>query len=164
MLKALFEKILKQKKWPKQDLFVFHATNPLDRTKKLTGFTMTENQISGHILHAAIEVHKHLGPGLLESSYQRCLSYELQQAGLRVVEQRPLPLVYKGEQISLGYRLDLLVEEKVIVEIKSVQEMHPNYEAQLLTYLKLSGCRLGLLINFNVPRLIDGYRRYARNL
>jgi len=125
---------------------------------------MIENQITEIIIGCSIEVHKLLGPGLLESAYSECLFYELQKAGLKVEKQKPLPLVYKEVKLDAGYRLDLIVENKVIVEIKSVDCLNDIHTAQVLTYLKLSGCRLGLLINFNVLRLVDGLKRLANKL
>ncbi len=114
------------------------------------------NQLATSIIGAAIEVHTALGPGLLESAYEACLGYELMARGLSVEQQKPLPLVYKEVRLDCGYRLDLLVEQAVIVEIKSVDALAPIHSAQLLSYLKLSGCHLGLLINFNVERLKNG--------
>ena len=122
---------------------------------------MELNDITGQIVDAAIKVHTALGPGLLESAYQACLAYELRQRGLRVVTEVALPVQYEGIDLDVGYRLDLLVESQVIVELKSVEKMIPLYEAQLLSYLKLSGHRIGLLINFNVVRLKDGITRLA---
>ncbi len=115
--------------------------------------------VTKKILGAAIEVHRVLGPGLLESSYETCLIFELQQAGLKVQQQKVLPIVYKGIKLDCGYKLDLLVEEQVIIEIKAVPELVNIHEAQLITYLKLSGYRIGLLINFNVKILKHGIRR-----
>lgn len=120
---------------------------------------MNENEISKAIIGCAIEVHKLLGPGLLESAYEECLYYELKQAGLKVEKQKPLPVIYKEVRLEAGYRIDLLVENKVVVEIKSVEVLNDVHTAQVLTYLKLSGCKLGLLINFNVTRLVDGLKR-----
>ena len=108
-----------------------------------------------------MKVHTKLGPGLLESAYQACLAYELRQRGLRVETEVALPIQYEGIQLDIGYRLDLLVESQVIVELKSVEKMIPLYEAQLLSYLKLSGHKIGLLINFNAVRLKDGITRLA---
>ncbi len=125
---------------------------------------MLENEISQKIIGCAIEVHKVLGPGLLESAYQECLSYELEKSGLNVQKQKPLPLIYKDMKLETGYRLDLIVENKVIIEIKSVETINDIHVAQLLTYLKLSGCRLGLLMNFNVLRIVDGMKRLANRL
>ena len=119
------------------------------------------NNLTQQIIGAAIEVHKHLGPGLLESAYERCLVYELGLLGLHVEEQKPLPLVYKEITIEQGYRLDLLVEGQVIVELKTVEQLTDVHEAQILTYLKLSNCKVGLLINFNVKVLRYGIRRFV---
>ena len=117
------------------------------------------NEISGKVIGGAIEVHRELGPGLLESAYEICLRYELQQRGLRVEQQVTQPVFYKGLQLECGYRLDLLVENQVIVELKAVEAILPIHSAQLLTYLKLRQLRLGLLINFNVPILKNGIKR-----
>ncbi|MCF8228372.1 MAG: GxxExxY protein [Bacteroidales bacterium] len=124
----------------------------------------TENELSKVILEASLKVHRALGPGLLESSYEKCLLYELEKAGLFVEKQKPLPLVYETIKLDAGYRVDLLVEKKVIIEIKSVEVLNEVYLAQLLTYLKLSGCKLGLLINFNVALLKEGFRRVVNKL
>jgi GxxExxY protein len=124
---------------------------------------MLENNISEKIIGSSIEVHKSLGPGLLESAYLECLFYELQKSGLKVEKQKPLPLVYKEVKLDAGYRLDLIVENKVIIEIKSVEALNDIHVAQVLTYLKLSGCKVGLLINFNVLRLTEGLRRLVNN-
>ncbi len=118
-----------------------------------------ENDISGKIIGAAIEVHKHLGPGLLESAYEECLCCEMQLRGIEFKRQVPLSLNYKGIVLDCGYRLDLLVEDKVIVELKSIEGLEPIHEAQMLTYLKLRNAWLGLIINFNVIMLKDGVRR-----
>lgn len=125
---------------------------------------MTENEISEKIIGCAIEVHKSLGPGLLESAYVECLFYELQKAGLYVEKQKPLPLIYKEVRLDAGYRIDLIVEHKVIIEVKSVEFIIDIHIAQVLTYLKLSECRLGLLMNFNVLRLEDGLKRLVNKL
>ena len=125
---------------------------------------MSESEISSKIIGAAIEVHKQLGPGLLESTYERCLAYELKQMGLDVKQQQALPVVYKEVKLDAGYRIDLLVENKVIVEIKSVDALADIHTAQLLTYLKLKDLKLGLLINFNSVRVIDGLKRIVNNL
>ena len=125
---------------------------------------MTENEISEKIIGCAIEVHKSLGPGLLESAYLECLNYELQKSGLKVEKQKSLPLIYKEVKLDAGYRLDLIVENKVIIEIKSVEALNDIHTAQVLTYLKLSGCKLGLLINFNVLRVVDGLKRLVNKL
>ena len=120
---------------------------------------MDHNEITRRIIGACIEIHRRLGPGLLESAYEECLCYELALQGLKFERQRPLPVIYKGMNLDCGYRLDLIVEEKVIVELKTVAELLPIHEAQLLTYLKLSALTVGLLINFNVPALRDGIKR-----
>ena len=125
---------------------------------------MTENEISGKIIGCAIEVHKLLGPGLLESAYVECLYYELRKVGLFVEKQKPLSLIYKEVKLDAGYRLDLIVEHKVIVEVKSIESLNDIHTAQVLTYLKLSGCKLGLLMNFNVLHLVDGLKRLANKL
>ncbi len=125
---------------------------------------MTENEISSLIIGAAIEVHKQLGPGLLESSYQACLAYELMNKGLKIKEQVALPVIYKDVKLDAGYRIDILVEDKVIIEIKSVEELVDIHTAQLLTYLRLNQTKLGLLINFNSVKVIDGIKRIVNNL
>src|SRR5215475_11002397 len=117
------------------------------------------NELSGKVIGACIEIHRELGPGLLESAYEECLAYELSTAGLRFERQRALPVRYKQVQLDCGYRLDLVVEDVLIVELKAVTELHPIHEAELLTYLKLDDKPLGLLINFNVPLLKDGVKR-----
>lgn len=114
------------------------------------------NKITEAIIGAAIEVHRNLGPGLLESAYRECLRYELLQWGHEVLQEVPLPLIYKGMKLDCGYRLDILVNEAVIVEIKSVESLAPIHEAQLLSYLKMSGGKVGLLLNFNVKMLKHG--------
>jgi len=121
------------------------------------------NRITDQIIGAAIEVHRALGPGLLESAYEACLAFELAQRGLKVESQKPLPLTYKEVRLDCGYRLDLLVEDAVIVEIKAVDTLAPIHQAQLLSYLRLSGCKVGLLINFNVRILKDGLRRLVND-
>ncbi len=128
------------------------------------GAEKRENQISGIVLDAAIAVHTALGPGLLESAYQACLCYELSSRGLRVQTQVPLPIKYRGVLVDAAYRIDLLVEDLVILELKAVEKLLPIHEAQLLSYLKLSNKRLGLLINFHVLRLKDGYKRIVNGL
>ena len=117
------------------------------------------NKLSGIILDSSIEVHKILGPGLLESVYEICLCKEFDLRGVRYKRQVTLPIEYKGEELDADFRIDLLVGDEIIIELKSVEILHPVFEAQLLTYLKLADKRLGLLINFNVPRLIDGFKR-----
>ena len=125
---------------------------------------MSENEISEKIIGCAIEIHKTLGPGLLENAYEECLFFELQKIGLQVEKQKGLPLIYKDVKLDIGYRLDLLVENKVIIELKACQEMNDIHLAQMITYLKLSECKLGLLINFNVTQLKNGIRRVVNRL
>ncbi len=120
---------------------------------------MNANEITEQIIGGAIEVHRVLGPGLLESAYEECLCHELKLRGLSFERQRPLPVEYKGIKLECGYRLDVLVENTVVVEIKAVSAIEPIHEAQLLTYLRIGGWRVGLLINFNVPVLKNGIRR-----
>lgn len=122
---------------------------------------MQINDITGQIIDAAMKVHTALGPGLLESAYEACLAHELQKRGLKAETQVGLPVEYDGVQLELGYRIDILVENQVIVELKCVSDFHPIHEAQLLSYLKLSNRKIGLLINFNVLRLKDGIKRLA---
>jgi GxxExxY protein len=123
-----------------------------------------EDELSKIILNAAFRVHSALGPGLLESSYEACLAYELRNEGLNVLTQVPLPLIYREVKLEVGYRLDILVEDLVIVEIKSVDALAPIHQAQVLSHLKLSGKRLGLLINFNVLHLKNGIKRVVNRL
>jgi GxxExxY protein len=120
------------------------------------------NAVTGEILSAAIEVHRTLGPGLLESTYTPCLQFELHARKLRFVTQRVIPIVYKGMSLGTTYRVDLIVEDTVVVETKSVAALLKVHEAQVLTYMKLTDCPAGLLINFNVPRLMDGVKRLVR--
>jgi GxxExxY protein len=116
-------------------------------------------QLSEQIIAAAIEVHRHLGPGLLESAYEKCLCFELAQRGLVVKCQEPLPINYKGVQVDCGYRMDIVVDDKILLELKSVEQLAPIHTAQLMTYLKLSRLRVGLLINFNLELLTQGIAR-----
>jgi len=125
---------------------------------------MVENEIPERIIGCAIQVHRELGAGLLESSYEECLRYELMQSGLLVERQKTLPLVYKDVKLDCGYRIDLMVENKVVVEVKAVDSLNDIHLAQILTYLKLSKCKLGLLINFNVALLKNGIKRVANKL
>lgn len=117
------------------------------------------NHLTEKILGAAIAVHRELGPGLLESAYEACLEFELRDRGLNVERQPQLPVVYRGLKIDAGYRIDLLVDGKVVVEVKAIEALKPIHEAQTITYLKLSGCKVGLLINFNVQLLTKGVKR-----
>lgn len=121
------------------------------------------NEISGKVIESAIKVHKALGPGMLEGAYQVCLTHELSKGGYRVESEVPMPIVYDGIKLSSGYRIDLLVEDSVIVELKAIERLMPVHEAQLLSYLRMSDKRLGLLINFNVKLLRDGLRRVVNN-
>jgi GxxExxY protein len=121
------------------------------------------NSLSEAIIGAAIAVHRELGPGLLESAYESCLEYELLDRGHVVERQKELPVVYRGVKVDCGFRLDLLVNGLVIIELKAVERLERIHEAQLLSYLKLTGLHLGLLINFNVPRLLDGLKRLVRD-
>ena len=125
---------------------------------------MDINQLSSQIIGAAIEVHKVLGPGLLESAYEKCLCHELKLRGLSLENQKPLSLVFKGEKLDCGYQLDIVVENTIILELKSCEKIEPIHKAQLLTYLKLSGVKLGLLLNFNVPIMRDGIVRMVHGL
>ena len=119
------------------------------------------NKITEAIIGAAIAVHKELGPGLLESAYEACLAYELAERKLKVERQKGLPVTYHGVQLDCGYRIDLLVEKLVVVELKAVERLEPIHQAQMLSYLRLSGCKVGLLINFNVKVLKNGIRRFV---
>ena len=125
---------------------------------------MNMNQLSSKIIGAAIEVHKTLGPGLLESAYEQCLCHELSIQGLLFEKQKPLSIDYKGQKLDCGYRLDIVVEKAVIIELKSCEKIEPIHKAQLLTYLKLSGLNLGLILNFNVSLMRDGIVRIVNEL
>ncbi len=120
---------------------------------------MTENELSKIVIGLAIKVHKSLGPGLLESAYEEVLFYEIKKTGFQVEKQKPLPLVYEDIKLDIGYRIDLMVENKLIIELKSVESLNDIHLAQILTYLKLSNVKLGLLINFNVVLLKNGIKR-----
>ena len=124
---------------------------------------MDINQLSSKIIGAAIEVHKALGPGLLESAYEKCLCHELKLRGLSFDSQKPLPLFFKGEEIDCGYRLDVVVDNAIILELKSCEKIEPIHKAQLLTYLKLSDLTLGLVLNFNVPAMRAGIVRIVND-
>jgi GxxExxY protein len=121
--------------------------------------TMTENEISKIVFECALKVHSVLGPGLLESAYEECLFYELKKSDLKVEKQKSLPLIYEDVKLDVGYRIDIIVENKFIIEIKAVENLNEVHMAQLLTYLKLSNCKLGFIINFNVKLLKDGIKR-----
>jgi GxxExxY protein len=120
---------------------------------------ITEEHISKIVFESALKVHKVLGPGLLESAYEECLFYELKKTNLKIEKQKPIPLIYEEVKLEIGYRIDIIIEDKFIVEVKSVESLNDVHLAQLLTYLKLSDCKLGLLINFNVKLLKNGVRR-----
>jgi len=121
------------------------------------------NQLGKQILNASIAVHREMGPGLLESVYEKCLMKEFELREISVQNQVQIPLLYKGYRLQYEFRIDLLVEDEIIIEIKSAEQMHPVYEAQLISYLKLSGKQLGYLINFNVPLLKDGFKRFVND-
>ena len=125
---------------------------------------MTENEISKIVIGIAIEVHKALGPGLLENTYQECLYYKLKKEGFKVEKEKPMPVIFEEVRLECGYRIDLLVEDKVVIELKSVEVLNDVHVAQTLTYMKLGGYKLGLLINFNVPLLKYGVRRVVDKL
>ena len=125
---------------------------------------MTENELSRIVFDCALKVHRTLGPGLLESAYEECLTYELLNADIFVERQKVLPIIYESIKLDTGYRVDLMIERKVIVELKAVELLTDVHLAQVMTYLRLSGCRLGLLINFNVTLLKNGMRRVVNNL
>lgn len=124
-----------------------------------TDNNMDTEKIFKRVLDCSFTVHSGLGPGLLESSYVECLAFEIEQAGLKVEKQKPLPLIYKSVKLEAGYRIDLLIENCIVIEVKSIDCLADVHLAQILTYLKLSGCRLGLLVNFNVEHLKEGIRR-----
>ena len=123
---------------------------------------MEINKITEKIIGCAIEVHRNLGPGLLESAYEECLCYELQDAGLSFERQKPVPVIYKQIKLDCGYRIDILVENSVVIELKTVDAFNPVHEAQILSYMKFAGKKIGLLINFNVTLLVDGLKRFKR--
>jgi GxxExxY protein len=125
---------------------------------------MSENELSRIVFDCALKVHQTLGPGLLESAYEECLFYELKKTGLTVEKQKPLPLIYEEIKLEIGYRLDIIIENKLILEIKSVDALNEIHFAQLLTYLKLTDCKLGLLLNFNVILIKNGIKRVVNKL
>ena len=124
---------------------------------------MSNSNLTHQILSAAYKVHSTLGPGLLESIYQECLFFELKQRGFKVEKEKPIPVIYENIKMNVGYRMDLLVNEKVVVEIKSVKALIDIHTAQLITYLRVSNCKVGLLLNFNVPSLKKGIKRVVNN-
>jgi GxxExxY protein len=130
-----------------------------DQVHSAMNSNMTENEISKIVFDCALKVHQYLGPGLLESAYGECLFYELNKTGLKIEKQKPLPLIYEEVMLDVGYRIDLMVENKFIIEVKSVDALNDVHLAQILTYLKLSDCKLGFLINFNVLLIKNGIKR-----
>lgn len=124
---------------------------------------MTEDEITGKVIGAAIKVHQALGPGLLESAYEQCLAYELNKSGLKFKQQHPMPLVYEEVEIDTAYRMDIWVEEKVVLEIKAVESFNDIHMAQILTYLRLTQNKVGLLLNFNVKQMLKGIKRVVNN-
>jgi len=134
------------------------------RAQRKSRMIKEEDRLSKDIIGAAIEVHRHLGPGMLESAYEKCLCKELEIRNIEFEKQKPLAVVYKGITLDCGYKLDVVVEGKVILELKSVNKLESIHDAQLLTYLKLADLKLGILINFNVPVLKDGIKRIVNNL
>ncbi len=125
---------------------------------------ITENELSKIVFNCALKVHQNLGPGLLESAYEECLFYELNKTGLEIQKQKALPLVYEEVKLDIGYRIDIIIENKLILEIKSVEALNDIHFAQLLTYLKLTNCKLGMLMNFNVALIKNGIKRVVNNL
>lgn len=125
---------------------------------------MTENELSKIAVDCMFKIHKNLGPGLLESAYEECLFYELSKTGLPVERQKPLPLIYETIKMEIGYRVDLMIENKLVIEVKAVEALNDIHKAQVITYLKLSGCKLGLLVNFNITLIKDGIKRIVNNL
>tara|TARA_R110002072_G_scaffold100891_6_gene222400 strand:- start:319 stop:717 length:399 start_codon:yes stop_codon:yes gene_type:complete len=125
---------------------------------------LTENELATEVIGCAITVHRSLGPGLLENAYQQCLAYELKNLGLSIEVEKPMPLIYDEIEMDCGYRVDILVEKKLILELKAVEALNDVHLAQTLTYLKLSGCKLGLLMNFNVAILKNGIKRVVNRL
>ena len=144
-------------------LFLFLAKTAKLKHAKIAK-KVTENEISYKVIGAAIDIHKSIGPGLLESAYENALAYDLKELGFEVKQQVPMPFIYKEVRQEVGYRIDLLVNNKLIIEIKAVEILAPVHYAQLLTYLKLSGLKLGLLINFNSKTLKDSIHRVVNNL
>ena len=134
------------------------------RAQRKSRMIKEEDRLSKEIIGAAIEVHRHLGPGMLESAYEKCLCKELEIRNIEFEKQKPLAVVYKGITLDCGYKLDVVVEGKVILELKSVNKLESIHDAQLLTYLKIADLKLGILINFNVPVLKDGIKRIVNNL
>ena len=140
-------------------IVVSQRTQRRHKIHEENGIVMIENELSKKVLGCAIEVHKLLGPGLLESAYQECLYYELVKSGLKVKKEKPMPIVYKEVKLDHGYRIDLLVEDKLVIEIKTVDAFTDVHTAQILTYLRLGNYKLGLLLNFHVTTLKHGIKR-----
>ncbi len=134
-----------------------------ETARTLPNLSLRLDDISGHVIVAALRVHSALGPGLLESAYHACLAHELGRRGLRVEQNVAVPIAYEDLQLPIGYRIDLLIERRVGVELKAVEQLHPVHTAQLLSYLRLSGYPLGLLLNFHAPRLKQGIRRVSNS-
>ena len=139
-------------------------TKDASRNEDSIDYMMSENELSHKVIGLALAVHTALGPGLLESAYKACLFYKLQQSGLYVEVEKPMPLVFEEVRLDCGYRIDLLIENKLLIELKSVDALHDVHLAQTLTYLKLGNYKLGLLINFNVARLKEGIKRIVNGL
>ncbi len=134
-----------------------------EATESTEGSMQTINQLTELIIGCAIEVHRHKGPGLLESAYEACLAYELEASGLQIARQMPAPLVYKGVTLDTSFRADLVVENRVLVELKAIETLLPVHKAQLLSYIRETGHEVGLLINFNVSRLVEGITRLVND-
>ena len=141
----------------------YHFNYPETIDRRANSIVMSKNDLNFEVIGCAMRVHSALGPGLLESTYEACLCYELKQVGLNVLRQKPIPLVYKEIQLEIGYRIDLLVEDQLILEIKAVERIDDIHLAQLLTYLKLSNCTQGLVLNFNVASMKNGIKRVVNN-
>lgn len=139
------------------------GTTPTGSTAESAETAESLNRITEGVIGAAMRVHQALGPGLLESAYEACLAFEMADRGMKVIQQQPLPVVYRNVRLNCGYRLDFVVEDRVIVEVKSVSRLEPIHEAQLISYLRLSSCPVGLLINFNVRVLKSGVCRLVNN-
>jgi GxxExxY protein len=147
-------------------LFLFAVETPANKNilSIIQFIIMDINQLSSKIIGAAIEVHRILGPGLLESAYEECICYELELRRIKFERQKALPVIYKGKRLDCGYRLDIVIENRIITELKSIEKIEPIHKAQLLSYLKLSGQKLGLLLNFNVSVMKDGIVRLVNHL
>ncbi|PXW13478.1 GxxExxY protein [Chryseobacterium sp. CBTAP 102] len=142
----------------------FHKWFVLSQMKKITKMDISENDISKIVYEAGYIVHKALGPGLLESAYEECLFYELNKHDILVERQKPMPLIYDEVKMDVGYRLDFLIEKKFVLEIKSIESLQDIHLAQILTYLRLSNCKLGMLINFNTIQFKNGVKRVINGI